>query len=582
VTEIRLLADRPTKGVWSGFFDRDHADQLVSALRPLPDGAREKIPYGEHPRVGEANVYFTLNPVKPALHARSANEFNKCQATADCDIVAYTLFPVDVDPVRQSGISATDAEKAEALKVIAQIEQFFTARGVTPIRADSGNGYHLLIPTITYTDVPAAAAQAHQLQKLLHLRFSTDAAKVDTTVFNPGRIFKLYGSLSMKGSDTPDRPHRYARILLPKKVTNIDLFDIVNDDLDAFAKQSVPAAPAKAAGNAKPSRSRAASGWDHETSKGVLAGVLERAGFEYRTKTKEGSELYVFFECPHHTDPNGDRYECCAIVRPDGSYAGKCMHDDEAGWTELKAAIGWTTHIAEVMTELGLAAKPPYQESPSGLTWFKHKGDDIVPVRLTNFTTRIVNDVCEDDGFEQRRTFELESTLCGKQSRFCILSNQFSAMNWPVEHLGARAVVFPGQGTREHARVAIQQLSGDIPTEHVFTHVGWRLIDGRYVYLHAGGAIGPDGPMTGVRVALSAPFDRYLLPEPPGVEVLREAVKASGRLTNVAPDEVSVPLFACVWRAPLGAIDFTPFLTGPSGAGKSELAALVQQHWGAG
>ena len=42
----------------------------------------------------------------------------------------------------------------------------------------------------------------------------------------------------------------------------------------------------------------------------------------------------------------------------------------------------------------------------------------------------------------------------------------------------AYLIVFPGLGTREHVRVAIQLLSEDVPIERVYTHVGWTTVGG--------------------------------------------------------------------------------------------------------
>ena len=65
-------------------------------------------------------------------------------------------------------------------------------------------------------------------------------------------------------------------------------------------------------------------------------------------------------------------------------------------------------------------------------------------------------------------------------SHRCMLgATQFQAMNWPLEQLGSEAIIFPGVGTRDHARTAIQTLSGTVPTRHVYTHTGWRQIDGQ-------------------------------------------------------------------------------------------------------
>src|SRR5262249_37908021 len=147
-------------------------------------------------------------------------------------------------------------------------------------------------------------------------------------------------------------------------------------------------------------------------------------------------------------------------------------------------------------------------------------------------------------------------------------AQEFAGMNWVLEHLGAMAILRAGQGVKDHTRVAIQMLSDDVTTQEVYTHTGWRIRKCQPVYLHAGGAIGADGPVPDVRVALSGPFTRYLLPDPPTGAELRKAVRASLRLLRVAPYEVSVPLFAAVYDAPLGPTDFSLHYSGPTGQGK--------------
>jgi len=62
---------------------------------------------------------------------------------------------------------------------------------------------------------------------------------------------------------------------------------------------------------------------------------------------------------------------------------------------------------------------------------------------------------------------------------------------------------------------------------------------------------------------------------------LRSAVRASLRFLSVAPDRISFPLLAAVYRAALGGVNCSLFLTGPSGVFKTALAALCQQHFGA-
>src|SRR5664279_4616679 len=63
---------------------------------------------------------------------------------------------------------------------------------------------------------------------------------------------------------------------------------------------------------------------------------------------------------------------------------------------------------------------------------------------------------------------------------------------------------------------------------------------------------------------------------------LVRAVRASLKLAELAPPLISFPLLAATYRAVLGDADFALHLAGETGAFKSELAALHQQHFGAG
>ena len=75
---------------------------------------------------------------------------------------------------------------------------------------------------------------------------------------------------------------------------------------------------------------------------------------------------------------------------------------------------------------------------------------------------------------------------------------------------------------------------------------------------------------------------RYILPPPPSRADLVAAIGASLRLLELAVPRITFPLFASVFRAPLGNCNHSLHLVGPSGVYKSEIAALAQQHFGAG
>lgn len=240
---------------------------------------------------------------------------------------------------------------------------------------------------------------------------------------------------------------------------------------------------------------------------------------------------------------------------------------------------------AEETSPADCSRQPPqslYVATPAGLVWNRRTSNGPVPVPLTNFLARIVTDVLEDDGAEVRRSFELDARLNGSRRRFFISAESFAAMGWATAQLGARAVVYPGQGVRDHARAAVQILSGEVHERHLYAHTGWRTLPGGWAYLHGGGAIGANGPVPGVEVALPDALAGFELPDPPAGKELVRAVRASLRILELAPDQVSVPLLAAVYRATLGQADFSVHLAGGSGAGKSELASLAQRHFGRG
>ena len=106
-------------------------------------------------------------------------------------------------------------------------------------------------------------------------------------------------------------------------------------------------------------------------------------------------------------------------------------------------------------------------------------------------------------------------------------------MNWPMEHLGAGAALWPGFGIKDHARAAIQFLSGDPPERKVYAHLGWREIGGTWYYLHAGGAIGPVGPVEDIAVSLPPDLQLYQLPATPAGTDLTKAIQTSLALLDV-------------------------------------------------
>ena len=201
VVEVRALADQYTH---SGYFSNPEA--LIRAVEPLDTDT------------SVLGIYVSLNEVNPALLARRANRIKirlsrHDATTGDADIRKRRWLPIDIDPKRPSGVSSTDEEHDLALAKAGEIAAWLASLGFpVPITGDSGNGAHLLYRIDLANDEPATALVKGCLAAL-DAFFSDDRVSVDTANFNASRIWKLYGTVSRKGDDTPDRPHRRSRII---------------------------------------------------------------------------------------------------------------------------------------------------------------------------------------------------------------------------------------------------------------------------------------------------------------------------------------------------------------------------------
>ena len=238
--------------------------------------------------------------------------------------------------------------------------------------------------------------------------------------------------------------------------------------------------------------------------------------------------LYVFSSSTEfEAEKSYNRFGAYAVLNHGGDFHAAARALAQQGYGQKAAPKSEST-----LHQVG-----DYRETKLGIDWLRRTKDGDGWVPLTNFHARIVSDITRDDGVETTRVLEIEAVINGRSHAFSVNAAQFTQMTWPLEHLGPEAVVQPGQGSKDRARVAIQILSGRIPQRRVYTHTGWRKIDGANVYLHGGGALGADGPVDGLEVELPEQLERYTLPV--ADDNLRDAVAASLAMRNVAPDRVT-------------------------------------------
>jgi len=221
-----------------------------------------------------------------------------------------------------------------------------------------------------------------------------------------------------------------------------------------------------------------------------------------------------------------------------------------------------------------------YFVDPEGC-WFRRKPTrhGRVPERIANFTAKIEEEILEDDGVETSCRYVIVGQSGGRRLPVIdVPASTFPGMGWAAKW-GSQAIIEPGQSKKDYVRHAIQVSSPRVRKSTCFTHTGWRLIDGNWAFLTARGGIGAEG----VTVKLSPEMSRYALPLRPENE--EEAIRASLSFLDIGSRDVTLPLFAMAYLAPLTSLldpmpNFSGYLYGPTGTFKTTLVLLLLSHYG--
>lgn len=161
-------------------------------------------------------AFYVMNAINPDIVARSAadcwNSVPKGEGTKDADIIERRVLYFDHDPIRPSGISANEDERAAALLaaestylMLARLlpDDLLSALGF----GDSGNGYHVHLAIKCAADL-VTERTVKALLLAVDALVSTDKVKIDTSVGDAKRLCPAYGTMKRKGVDTAARPHR--------------------------------------------------------------------------------------------------------------------------------------------------------------------------------------------------------------------------------------------------------------------------------------------------------------------------------------------------------------------------------------
>ena len=223
---------------------------------------------------------------------------------------------------------------------------------------------------------------------------------------------------------------------------------------------------------------------------------------------------------------------------------------------------GWTVALKE--TTNGLIAKP-----------------------LANFIAWPTKEVEFDDGQDMSRYFDIAGILAdGKLLPSVRITHAEFLGSLPAvlsKHWGMDIIIKPR--AKDELRETMQILGRRRKKETVYTHTGWRNINNKWIFLHTGGAVGANDTTVDLKEG-GENLQRYVLPKQCNDQ--QRAVKATFSLLTLAAANISYPLFAVAFLAPLTQLlspvslgaDFILFLVSRTQSGKSTLAAIYQSFFG--
>ena len=317
--EIRLINGNYNA---SGYFTS--ADTAIKALQNFHPEWNARTPTAR-----AANIFITLNPIDIACYSRKQHDCfmeNAQPTTKDNEITALHWLLIDLDPKRMSGVSSSEEELELAKKKARTIHDFLSDRGFKePIRAMSGNGVHL----VYRFDVSNTAENVSVFEKALKIlseKYSDEEVEVDTTVFNPARICKLWGTIAQKGATTPERPHRKAYIE-PSVPFSIDVNDFtLLQALVSEFEENKPSAPTQ---NNMPKEKK---------EKFDLQQFIFDHNIHVKSidQTPNGTVKYILEHCLFDESHKGK--DAAIFQKPDGTLGYKCFHNScsDKHWKDVR------------------------------------------------------------------------------------------------------------------------------------------------------------------------------------------------------------------------------------------------------
>lgn len=292
----------------NNFFKGSEIDKILNHLKKYSEKSYMK------------GFYFVPQKIKKDLTPRG--KINP--GIGDIDIAAYNWLLIDLDPEREpKNQPSSDEEKTLAYNLMQEIADYMEDFGFTkPIIGDSANGYHLVYKIEEMENKKDNVSIIERCLKFLNKKFSNEKVKVDTTVYNPSRIWKLYGTISRKGNEKPEenRFFRLSKLLeVPEPIEDTP-FEIVKKLSEEYSENTATVI------NTQNIHVSNVDVCEFDLKKWIEVNEIDKK-FTLKEKTEKNFKYFYEFAntCPISPDKHNDG--AFIAQRNDGALILECHHD---------------------------------------------------------------------------------------------------------------------------------------------------------------------------------------------------------------------------------------------------------------
>lgn len=226
-----------------------------------------------------------------------------------------------------------------------------------------------------------------------------------------------------------------------------------------------------------------------------------------------------------------------------------------------------------------------------GTAYFREpmkEANGVIDTPFANFFPELVQLKCFDDGFDVKDKILFRAFRGGVYELPVAIEKKDILSNQPHAKFSPGCRVYIGKGNAARFGELMSMQCEDVETQVVYSHTGWKIIDGERVFLNGENAVTADGLTDRFSVELDPDLKRAFSFTAGEVDEAAAFSSVLGDMTQAAPDWLVVPSLAYVFLSPLNAMlrskgaepSFSFYLIGKTGSYKSSWAKVLLGFFG--